>query len=57
VPTISAGDQPKIRSAAGFHRRIRVSGPNSTSASGDESMTARSLSSGKSAPQVSMARV
>ena len=42
---ISARDQPKIRSAAGFHRRMAVSSPNSTNASGDESMSAWSRSS------------
>ena len=33
-------DQPKIRSAAGFHSRMLVSRPNSTIASGDESISA-----------------
>ena len=44
-PRISSRDQPKMRSAAGFHRRMRVSGPNSTSASGEESISAWSRSS------------
>ena len=43
-PSISSSDQPKMCSAAGFHSRIRLSGPYSTSASGEESMSARSRS-------------
>ena len=34
-----------MRSAAGFHSRMRVSRPNSTSASGEESISACSRSS------------
>ena len=34
-----------MRSAAGFHSRMRVSGPNSASASGEESISACSRSS------------
>ena len=44
-PSISSLDQPKMRSAAGFHSRMRVSRPNSTSASGEESISACSRSS------------
>ena len=52
-PIISSAVQPKMRSAAGFQSRIRVSSPNSTSASGDESISAWSWASGASASEMS----
>ena len=44
-PIISSRVQPKMRSAAGFQSRIRVSRSNSTSATGEESISAWSRSS------------
>ena len=53
-PTISSRVQPKMRSAAGFHSRTRVSRSNSTRASGDESINACSRASCRFATEMSL---